>query len=682
MAIYGDEFYGISSYGTDTLVDFDVSPFRVTSIDYNKIFVEWNVPTGDWDLLRLVRNGFGFPMTPDDGDLLFEGSNSSDVRTYLDEGQVPNNTGLIEGRTYYYTIFVRETTTRRWISAGTNLGVSVINYGTADLMYEYLPAVYKIGNPYAAEVNDSEINQDLYGFLQIFAFEHDLFKTTTANMKNRYDPLTLDGRLIPLLLNQFGFAFEREIGIQQARNLLQNAIKIYSERGSLSGVATFVTAFSGFNAEVLPPVNLMLDYNNSTFKETLGFWEAILNDNPEFGISQVVLGDLADITISRASASTEDPSVDPYFEPNSPSNFPNFTDGFMKIVADTDGDALIECGSSAPMTRGIPVNAGTQYVFSAYIFSRDTAREVVTNVKWYDRFGQLISTAGETSTTTVVGEWYRTSSATGSAPENAYYAVPQIRILSCVADEIHYVDAAQFEVGAEPTTYVDARRIDVVLRANRINQVLNPSFEESLGNWYFENGTAERVEDGAVNGSSYSAKITAATDSYVSAFSVQKVPVTSGDQNALSGYFKGTPGSTANLSIAWYDQSDVLLSISVTPVTALTLDEWSRIEFTAVSPDTAVTAAVTVTFDPASAGAELYADAILFEKASFVVPYFDGGGAGYEQLGDVIWEGGDPTNGRSHYYKNRAVVTKRLFEVLPDYIPTGSPWAVLVAQPD
>lgn len=665
MARYGDEFYGLSPYGTDTLVDFDVSPFIVSSIDYNKIFVQWNTPTGDWDVLRLVRNGFGFPMTPDDGDLLFEGSPSSDVRTYLDEGQVPNNSGLIEGRTYYYTIFVRQTTNNRWITAGTNLGVAVKNYGTADLMYEYLPTVYKLKNPYSALDNEDTINEDLFNFLQIFAFEHDLFKTTTANMKNRYDPLTLDGRLIPLLLNQFGFAFEKEIGLQQARSLLKNAIKIYSERGSLSGLKTFVTAFTGFNCDISEPVNLMLDYNNSSFKESLGFWQSIENT-----------------TLFRATATSETPSIDPYSEPTSPSNFPNAAFGFLRTTANTAADMLIECGTSNPLTRGIPVNPGTVYNLTCFTRAKTTARTVTLNIKWYDRFGQFIGAAGEASYTNNTTAWTRSTASSGSAPENARFAVPQIRIEGSVQAEVHYIDAVQFSVGSEPQLFSDARRVDVVLRANRINQVINPSFEGGLANWYFEGGTVELATEGAVENSTYSAKITAAIDNdIVSAFSLEQVAVQGGDQNAFSAYVKGTPGSKARLSLVWYDQSGTVLEQYSTADVPLTLGSWTRLEATEVSPENAVTASLEINFTPDAIGDLLYLDAVLFEKAAFVVPYFDGG-AGYAQLGDVIWENGDPLNGRSHYYKNRQVVTKRLLETLPDYLPIGSPWAVFVAQPD
>ena len=665
MSRYGDEFYGLSPYGTDTLVDFDVSPFIVNSIDYSKIFVQWNIPTGDWTDLRLVRNGFGFPMTPDDGDLLFEGTPSSDVRTYLDEGQVPNNSGLIEGRTYYYTVFVRQAVNGRWISAGANLGVAVKDYGTAELMYEYLPAVYKVGNVFTAEDNSSELNLDLYNFLRVFAFEHDLFKTTTANMKNRYDPLTLDGRLIPVVLNECGFPFEKEIGIQQARSLLKNAIKIYSERGSLSGLKTFITAFTGFNADVKPPLNLMLDYNNASFKESIGFWESTGN-----------------ATLTRGTATSETPPVSPYVEPDSLSNFPNTTVGFLKATAVGSGEVSFACGATAPLTRGIPVTAGTAYNFACYTRAKTTARTVVVDIHWHDRFGQLIGTSGEQSSTNVVDTWTRSAVPTGTAPENAYYAVPHIRIEGCLASEVHYVDACQFALGSEAETFVDARRIDIVLRANRINQVINPSFELGLDNWFFgEDITAEHVEDGAIPGSLYSAKITATTEEQeLTAVSLFKVDVQGGDQNAFSAYVKGTPGTFAKLTIIWYDQSDQVITTATSGDTPLTAD-WTRIGVANLSPETAVKASISIDFATENIGDEVYVDAVMFEKAAFVVPYFDGA-AGYAQLGDTLWENGDPLNSRSHYYKNREVVTKRLLAVLGDYVPAGAPWAVLVAQPD
>jgi hypothetical protein len=277
MAIYGVDFYGISFYGANTLVDFDASPFTATSTDYNEIELRWTEPSGSWSNLRLLRNPFGFPMTPDDGDLLVDSLPADDVTFYLDRGQVPTNSGLLPGRTYYYSIFVKETVQNTWVKAGESIGVSVKNYGTKEQFYDYLPAIFKIKNTFSASDNDDSINDDLYNFLSIFAIEHDLFKTSAQNVSERYDILNLDGRLVPPMLNQFGLRYEPYVGLQQARILLRNAIKIYSEKGSIQGLKTYVTAFSGYNCKIDPITNYMQDVNSSSFKESIGFWRSVSN---------------------------------------------------------------------------------------------------------------------------------------------------------------------------------------------------------------------------------------------------------------------------------------------------------------------------------------------------------------------------------------------------------------------
>ena len=666
MARYGNEYYGLALYGADTLVDFDVSPFTARSVGYNKIFVEWTAPTGDWDVIRLVRNGFGFPMTPDDGDVLFTGTTASNDRSYLDEGQVPNNSGLIQGRTYYYTMFVRETASQQWVSAGNALGVSVKNYETADLMYDYLPNIYKITNSYSISDNNSQVNDDLYNFLSIFAVEHDLFKTNAENIKYRYDPLSLDGRLVPMLLNEFGFNFEKEIGIQQARSLIKNAVKIYSERGSVSGLKTFVTAFTGFNCDIRPITNLMLDYNNSSFRESLGFWETTTNT-----------------TIAKGTPNSETPPVDPYSEPNSPSNFPNSTLGFFKLTANAAGNIVVACGLSAPTTRGVPVVEGQPYTLTGYARAKTTGRVVSPAIRWYDRFGTLISTSSITGVADASGAWNRTSAVTDVAPANARYAVPQFTIASAALNEVHYLDAVQFEQSTSPTTFTDARRVDVVLRANRINQVINPSFEVDLDNWTASTAaSATRVAGGAVEGSDYSAEVSALMTGTLSWTSDEKVTVQSGDQNAFSAYVKGLTNMEARLVITWYDELNAVIgSPTTTAYINLLPTEWQRLEITALAPATAVQAELSIEAIADNVGDKFYVDAVMFEKAAFVVPYFDGA-SGYQQAGDILWEGGLPSSGRSHYYKNREVIVKRLIQVLPDYLPTGAPWAVFVAQPD
>ena len=140
MATYGIDYYGDSYYGSNTLVQFNAGNFKATPVNYGKIQLTWDTPSGSWDFIRLLRNRYGFSVNADDGDLLFEQTNPGNI-FYNDEGQTPNNVGLQEGHTYYYTLFVRNTLHSTWQVAGTAMGISVKDYKTTDTMFNYLPEI-------------------------------------------------------------------------------------------------------------------------------------------------------------------------------------------------------------------------------------------------------------------------------------------------------------------------------------------------------------------------------------------------------------------------------------------------------------------------------------------------------------------------------------------------------------
>lgn len=684
MARYGDSFYGLAYYGASTLVDFDASPFLATPTDYGKITVTWTEPTGSWDKLRLIRNPFGFPMTPDDGDLLVASTQTDDDVIYVDTGQVPNNSGLLEGHTYYYAIFVRETTQYTWVKAGEALGVSVRDYGTVDQMYEYLPAIYKVNNVFSASDNDTEINDDLYNFLNILAFEYDFFKTLAQNVSERFDTLNLDGRLIPTLMNEFGLVYEPEIGLQQARILLRNAIRIFSNKGNLFGLKTYVTAFTGFNCEIGEPVNLMLDVNSGSFTETIGFWETESN-----------------VTLTRGTLTSETPAVAPYEEPLSPSNYPNLQKGFLKTTATSAGEMTFSCGVSNPKLKGIPVIAGRTYTLSLYSWAKTTARTVVVDIHWFDRNETFLGSTGEASYTNSVGVWTRSPGSTGSAPAEAYFAVPQVRIEAAASGEVHYIDAVQFEESASVTTYVDPRRVDIILKANRVNLIKNPSFEPLGGLSYWEESNGADLAyplsvgqeatnpisdefDSIDNLLNVWLNVTNTTDAHIR--NVEPIEIVPGEQYALSSYawgpvVYGTPTEQVTATIAWFDESDTYISSSSGDTVAISSAAWVRPSVVGTAPNNARYARATFIFGASPGALTVYGmDGVLLERSSYVAPYFDGS-YGYNQLSDLVWEG-TPGLSRSHYYKNRLVIQDRLAETVGNYIIHGIPWAVFVAQPD
>jgi hypothetical protein len=99
-----------------------------------------------------------------------------------------------------------------------------------------------------------------------------------------------------------------------------------------------------------------------------------------------------------------------------------------------------------------------------------------------------------------------------------------------------------------------------------------------------------------------------------------------------------------------------------------------------IAPKDATSAYIYIGFSGAS-GNTYDVDAVLFEKTSYADFYFDGT-TGYRNTDDILWEnGGNNTNARSLYYKNKVSSLSRLPAVIPEYLPVWSNWALYTGVP-
>jgi hypothetical protein len=651
MSLYGNNFYGLFTYGTESLVSFDASPIYATSSDYNTITVNWSKPGGDWSTGILIRNKLGFPVTPDDGEL---------IRSYTQEEHpsqvlVKDTYGLGNNQAYYYSVFVKRTSDGHWFRAGNTMAVSVGNYGTATQMYNMLPTPYKNVTFNTAVLDNSPINQDLYNFLKVFAFEYDLFRAMTDNVRSRYSVDTLNAKLIPVMMDEFGFSFEPEMGIAQGRRLLKNAAEIYLTKGTSHGVVAFVNAFTGYSSKLLPTTNLMLSLEDSSFENTLGFWAAKAN-----------------CSLTQATGSGESPAVPPYQEAYSPTNFPNSSKGLLKVTASSSGVATLACGADAPITKGVPVVEALDYTFSFYARSKTNTRAVSAKISWYDRFGSIISTDTGTGVTTTTTDWSKRPYVAATAPTGAVFAVPSVSIASNSSGDIHYLDAAQFEEGTSPTVFAESRRINIYLNPVRTNLVQNPSFESATTNWSATSASLSLDAQGATDGSTSSLKITASgTTAKVDSADIEVLP---GQDYTASAYVKGPVTDSVVISVKYYDESATYISSSTGTSTTLSATSWNRISVMGTAPELAATAKVELTYTTANSRVN-YADSVMFEQDDTLNDYFDGS-TGYLQTSDLLWADNDDVNGKSYYYKNRVNVVKRLISAIPEYMPWGSSWAI------
>lgn len=737
MTTYGNGVYGVATYGSSntSLVELRVSSFTAKPSNYGAITLSWGTPSdSSWTRFLLLRNPLGFATTPDDGDVLLNLTALS-LNSLVDTGaKIDKLTGstigantLTPGKVYYYTIFLLDSGSV-WRKAGNAIGVAPYNYGTSSIMYGYLPEAYR--NYSSAPSDSSGNNQDLVSFLKPFGFTYDVLKTYVSNAKQRYDAGNLHGSLVPNLLSQLGFSYEGQLGIQQGRRLIKSASEINLKKGSLSGLKVFTSAFTGFNVTIPTVKNLFLTLDAGSFEYDVDGWmldngstiESITGGSPESPVVSPNSGSkLLKTTRSAGTTGAISFSCGTKYKKliileQTPllANGTNVTlrtsknhglsvgqkviisgltpvgyNGTATVTALNGPDQFTYANATTgtittsglasavifdPKTAGIPVLPNTSYTFSIYSRAKTTPRLVSLVVTWYDSRGTVISTSGPANGNNNTSSWTRPSSLTATSPTYAAYAVPGVTVNNADSGEVHYFDSAQFEAGSSATTYVDPRRIDIYLEANRINEILNPSFEVNTSNWSATNATVARVSGGASG--SWSGSVTSSNASSTLSSSAS-VLVTPSAENTFSAYLKTANTAGVTLTIEWLTSGNTSISTD-TEVIASIASTWTRYSSTKVAPSNAAKANISFVFSGASS--DVYSvDAVMFERSSYLNPYFDGD-AGYYFTEDLRWENGSNTSGRSLYYRNRTASVTRLKNLIPDYIPYGSSFAVFVGN--
>ena len=627
MSRYGLNYYGLSTYGPDTTVSYSVTSFVATSIDYGSILLTWTSPPGAWSKIKIVRNSYGFPVNENDGvqldlkgDGLFTAFKETDLTNFLDSG-------LAEGKFYYYSMFIYELTSFRWLRVGTVIGLSVQDYGYGDKLYDYLPDIYKITS--LNEVSGSYGNDVLQRFLNVFGFQLNRYYTITQLLVNRYDMNTISGDLLPVVLQEFGHSYEQEIGLQQSRILARSATDLFKEKGSELGLREFLKAYIGYavpsaaSTAPLPYVNgvtvghnLMLDYNDSSFEESQGHWTGdgtanLYNNNQEYISSISVTSNVATITtvgnhtyavrnkfyvsytilpilntftsiapatitavtsntISFAlttanlgttslwnTANNSYPIILPYplpwVESTAPSLYPNKQKGILAVRNQSASPQTIKiyCGSTDPVRKGIPVTSGLAYTFSVYTVASTTSRIVTLGIDWYDRFGVYLSSSTGSGTASGTGAFSARPVVTGTAPSNAYYAVPTASIASAAgsaSNESQYFDCAQFEQASSVTSFDEARQLHITLKATRINELINPHFASPYTPWTSTSSTlstdTSSIEPGTivwgVAYKSLTSNVARIETTYTHDYKVGSVVVVSGVDATFNGVYTVT----------------------------------------------------------------------------------------------------------------------------------------------
>ena len=238
------------------------------------------------------------------------------------------------------------------------------------------------------------------------------------------------------------------------------------------------------------------------------------------------------------------------------------------------------------------------------------------------------------------------------APERAAFASLGMGYTATLPGQVMFWDGLQFEEGTVPSSYTDARLIDVDVLARRVNLVTNPGFEVSAAGWSATQAVTRTTSTIVSGSASGSWSPTGALVAHTVVSTTAGVTYTGSALVRGSGTIRATARSTGGTTLA----DGPTVALSATP-------QRISVSFTAAAGADSQfglrsTGAATVVFDQ-----------VLVEAGGELREYFDG--STFTAVGDSIWEG---TTGlsRSFLYPQRRAKNFRLGDLLTRYTPMGS----------
>lgn len=631
MAKYGNVVYGGAKYGVTPKLAYSVEPMAITVLDFIKIQVEWQSPTGDFTKIKLVRNQFGFPENSEDGLTIWEESATEGTvsRSYFVDGEDnPDQTPIVNGRQVYYTMFLF-TDAKIWVNAGQITDLMPLNHGVHRKIMDIIPKVFtsEIQSPLGVTDETSA----LYNFMGGIAFTHEQFLSQLDILRPQHSSEGIAFSTLEQNSFSVGLVPEPALPVKNQKRLIREALYMYSHKGMKSGIDAYAESLTGFAPTTTLSTNLLLSVQDSTFYNSIGNWTK---------------------TNAVLTSSTE----------QVPATGTNVIDNVYtgKLVAASSG--AMQLGNTAPITRGVPVLPSTEYTVSCKLKSPSSAGNITLSVKFYDKNATITGTT-QSATAVAANNTWKSASKTFTTPADASYVSIQI---AYSAAGTYYLDQVCLQLGAA-VAYDEARAISVFLDSSKINYIKNPSFEVNASTWTATGATFTQNAAVPTDGYSgtYSGQFVVATTGNIK--TNYNIPVTAGKYYTLSFYVSSSNSVKVTGTIEFFDASNNLLEDFASEFTINS--SFSRVSLTALTDSGSEVSYAKVKISFTRAGTYRL-DLVQFEKSQTATEYFDGS---LPSDYGAVWEGTDHAS-YTHMYPNKPLKIPRLGKTLNDWVVPNTFW--------
>lgn len=366
--------------------------------------------------------------------------------------------------------------------------------------------ISSISDPTSEQYNDE--NALFPAFMSAFSFTVDEMLTFASLITPGTSVHSSSPTALFLGAQELGMTQDIDPVTATQRNLIRNAVPIYSSKGTLPGLELLCQSMTGYDAVITETDNLLLSIEDSTFY--IPGWEEKADAaskvtpvvKPPIGNWSVLSTGLSlDVVSSEVTSSNNDYLADATYGKYI------IDRTYCAKVTPSDVDQSIGLGTVNPMGTGIPVTGGLYYSFQALYKRADTdANTMTVEFKWFDKAGVYISSSPNISislTGTPISDWYSTASppavVSRQAPSNALYLGIVIEFSD---SNIVYLDMVQVnEVMSDASgdmPYQEPRGAIVDVRPARANIVNNPSLLTSASGWtaYSESSSSREAIEG------------------------------------------------------------------------------------------------------------------------------------------------------------------------------------------
>lgn len=476
MAKYGAGVYGVSIYGERQVsYTYYASGIRSLSYTFGTVSLYWNSITADpndptpthW---RLIKSYSGTPDNPLDGELLDGDTYAKFRNSYIDFAAGTEN------RQVNYSIWLFNGI--KWIYCGDADAIVVKQTNTFDLVAKWLPKAWLNATNGIGEALGEYDATDLTKTLSAYTFAYDKLKAEVDILQKSSSLYTVHNSLLPAQMDQLGFNYEPALGDTYHRALYKAGNNINNLKGTAKSINAYVTALTHLGTEIVTGHNLMLDYNDSSFEESVGRWvvSAGTLTSRKYATSAVDIGTPVSAPI-------------PYmYDTVYPYRALGYATWLLPETTLT-ATASLPSAASAANLYGIPVKEKTRYIFTGWVRALAAGASVAVQLKWYDSNGSYLSTNTASSAQPISTSWTEFTSKSDSgrngqlSPAGAVFATVTLTATKTSPEITILFDLFQLSESSLSFEYEDARRVRVYLQGERENLLPNPSFEEGITGW-------------------------------------------------------------------------------------------------------------------------------------------------------------------------------------------------------